>query len=146
MMAMMADQAGDGDAVFGEEANGVGDGESDDDAGEASDERDQDGLGEKLKTNFAVGGADGFADADLADARGHGGEHDVHDADAADHQRHHGNQQQHPGQAGGDAVGHGEHGGEVLDVVDRLGAVARLQDALDLRGRREHHGASSMEK
>ena len=66
-------QAGDRDAVLGKEANGVGDGEADDDAGEASDERNEDSLGQKLKADFAVGCADGFADADLADAGGHGG-------------------------------------------------------------------------
>src|SRR4029077_17557472 len=72
-------QTGDRDAVLGKEANGVRDGEADDDAGEASDEGDEDCLGQKLKTDFAVGGADGLADADLADAGGHGSQHDVHD-------------------------------------------------------------------
>ena len=33
-----------------------------------------------------AGGADGLADADLADALVDAGEHDVHDADAADEQ------------------------------------------------------------
>src|SRR5260370_29665829 len=80
--------ARDGDAVVGQKAYGIGQGEADDDSGDASDERDQDRLSQKLKADFAVGGSDSLAHTDLADARGYGGQHDVHDADAAYRTRH----------------------------------------------------------
>jgi len=37
-----------------------------------------------LEEDLAVGGADGFADADFAGAFGDGDEENIHDADAAD--------------------------------------------------------------
>src|ERR1019366_2094439 len=49
---------GNGDAIGGEEADGEGDGESDDDAEDAADERDEDGLGEELEADLAVGGGE----------------------------------------------------------------------------------------
>src|ERR1700722_11606926 len=90
--------ARDRDVVFGEEVHRVRQGQADGDAGDAADERDQDCLGQKLKADFAAGGADRLADSDLADSRGYGRQHDVHDADAADQERDHGAGQQSPGQ------------------------------------------------
>ena len=42
---------------------------------------------EELAADVACGGAESFADADLAGALGDGDEHDVHDADAAERER-----------------------------------------------------------
>ena len=72
--------------------------------------------------------ADGFANADLAGALGHGDQHDVHDADAADGQRQHGDQQQHDGQRQGDISGDLENGSEVLHVVISFGTMAASQN------------------
>src|SRR4029077_16170299 len=56
----------DGDTVVGEEAHRVGEGETGKDADDASRHRDYDGLREKLQADFAVGGANGFANPNLA--------------------------------------------------------------------------------
>src|ERR1019366_5456689 len=99
-------EAGDGDAVFRKEADGEWDGESDDDADDAADEGDEDGLGEELEANLAVGGAHGFADADLANAGADSGEHDVHDADAANQKNDQRHSKQNHGHGGRCLVGH----------------------------------------
>ncbi len=70
----------------------------------------------------AVGRADGLADADLADALGDAGEHDVHDADAADEQA----------DGRDDAAAHArvaDGGGDVLRPV-LLGPEGEILDAL----------------
>src|SRR6202043_888051 len=81
-------ETGNRNAIGGEETDGVGDGESDDDAEDAADEGDENGLGKELKADLAFGGANRFANADLANAGADGGEHDIHDTDAADQQYH----------------------------------------------------------
>src|ERR1700687_6345639 len=91
-------ETGNRNAIGGEEADGVGDGESNNNAEDAADEGDENGLGKELEADLALGGADCFADADLANAGADRGQHDVHDADAADQQYHRRNQQQHYGQ------------------------------------------------
>src|ERR1700730_19200248 len=104
-----ADQRADGDgndgretenrnAIGGEDADGVGDGESNNNAEDAADEGNENGLGKELEADLALGGADCFADADLANAGADGGQHDVHNADAADEQYHRRHQQHHYGQ------------------------------------------------
>ena len=65
----------------------------------SADQRDDGGLGEELAADVVGGGAEGFADADLAGALGDGDEHDVHDADAAEREREQGD--------GGEEDGHG---------------------------------------
>src|ERR1019366_2389335 len=121
-------------------ADGIGDGESDDDAENAADEGDEDGLGEELEADFAVSGSHGFADADLANAGADGGEHDIHDADAANQKNDQRHCEQNGGHGGSDAVHHGQHRREILHVVNGFGAVARLDDAFNLRGGCDHHG------
>src|SRR6266446_6497212 len=69
-------------AIGGEEADGVRNGESYDDAEDAADEGDENGLGKELEANLTFGGADRFADTNLANAGADRGQHDVHDADA----------------------------------------------------------------
>src|SRR6202041_2296597 len=70
-------QSVDWNAVLREEAYGVRDGVADHNSGESPDKRDENSLGEKLKADFPVGGADGLTDADFADARSHSRQHDV---------------------------------------------------------------------
>src|SRR3984893_5898492 len=128
-------ETGNRNAIGGEEADGVGDGESDDDAEDAADEGDENGLGKELEADLAFGGANRFADADLANTGADGGEHDVHDADAADQQYHRRNQQQHHGQNVRRPFRQVHQWRQVLHVVDRLRPVPRLQDPLDLSRR-----------
>jgi hypothetical protein len=85
--------------------------DAEDDAHDAADAGEQDGLDEELDDDVCLAGAQGAADADLAGALGDGGEHDVHDADAADEQ--------------GDGGDGAEHDGE-----NALGAL-RLLEQLD---------------
>jgi len=68
----------------GQGAQGYADADTGEEADAAADEGDDGGLGEELAADVASGGAEGFADADLAGALGDGDEHDVHDADAAE--------------------------------------------------------------
>ena len=63
------------------------DDEPDGDAEQAADAREHHRLDQELLGDVPLLGAQGAADADLAGALGHGGQHDVHDADAADQQR-----------------------------------------------------------
>src|SRR6202011_348084 len=119
---------------FGKETHGKRKVEANHDANNASDEGDENSLRKKLKADFTVGGANGFADTDLAYARRHGSQHDVHDADSTYQQYYHGDEQKHPGQCGRGFVGHSEKLGEILHGIYGLGAVPRLQDALDLVG------------
>src|ERR1700719_3716201 len=132
-----ADQRADGDGndgretgnrntIGGEEADGVGDGESNNNAEDAADEGDENGLGKELEADLAFGGADRFADADLANAGADGGQHDIHDADAADQQYHRGNQQQHHGQNIRRPFRQAHQWRQVLHVVNRLRPVPRL--------------------
>jgi glycerol-3-phosphate acyltransferase PlsX len=95
-------------------------------ADNAAGERDDDGLGQELELDLAVGGAHGLADADLADAGAHIGQHDVHDAHAAHRQGDGGHQHQDRGQRVGDLGGHGEQFREGLRLVNRVGPMARL--------------------
>ena len=78
-----------------------GNGEADDGADNSAGERDDDGFGEELELDFAVGCAEGLADADFADAGADVGEHDVHDADAADGEGDGSHQHQHHGEGVG---------------------------------------------
>ena len=55
--------------------------------GDAADESDDGGFGQELAADVDGGGAQGFADTDLAGALGDGDQHDVHDADAAERER-----------------------------------------------------------
>ena len=57
---------------------------AEEDADDAADGAEHDGLERELQQDDFFGGADGFSDADLAGALGDGDEHDVHHADAAD--------------------------------------------------------------
>ena len=57
------------------------------DAQQAADAGEHDGLDQELLGDVAPLGAQGPADADLAGPLGDGRQHDVHDADAADQQR-----------------------------------------------------------
>src|SRR5207237_7897000 len=88
-------------------------------------------LHQKLKTDLAPGSTHRFANADLASARAHGHEHDVHDAHPAHDQRYGSDQQQHGGEGVGGFVGHADQLGEVIDVVGGIGPVARLDDPAD---------------
>ena len=72
-------QARDGNAILGEEADRVGDGEADDDADQASDEGDENRFGEKLEADLAVGGAHRLADSDLTRTGTDRGQHDIHE-------------------------------------------------------------------
>ena len=54
-----------------------------DDAQGGAKQGDDDALDEDLDENGQAGGANGFADADLADALVDAGQHDIHDADAS---------------------------------------------------------------
>src|SRR6266481_4187238 len=76
-------EARDRNAVFGKKADGEGDSESDKNADQAADERNQNGLGKKLKADFTVGSADRLTNSNLTNTLAHGGQHDVHDSDAA---------------------------------------------------------------
>src|SRR6185437_1182171 len=125
---------GDGEGVVGEEAYGQGQGQSDNSADDSAGERDDDGFGQELQLDLAIGCAQGLADADFADARAHGGQHDVHDADAADGQGDGGDQHQDGGQDVGNGARHIQHFAQVLGVVDGIGTVAGAHDALDLFG------------
>src|SRR5581483_9687718 len=127
-------EAGDRDAKGGEEAQREGKRQSEDDADKASGEGDEEGFREELELDLAVGGANGFADADLANARGDRCQHDVHDADAANDQGNGGNQEQDSGERVGGFGSHVEQLAEVLHVVDRLSAMARLEHGMDLVG------------
>ena len=60
---------GDGDGEGREESYADGDGDADDGADETAGEGEEDGFGEELEADLAAGGAEGFADADLLDAR-----------------------------------------------------------------------------
>src|ERR1700687_2512619 len=71
-------------AIVGEKAYRIGDGEANDNAGNASAERYQNGFSQKLEADLPIGSANGFANSNFANARRHRGQHDVHDADAAD--------------------------------------------------------------
>src|ERR1700674_58556 len=90
-------QAGNRHAEVGQKTDRVGDGEADHDAGDASEEGDQNSFRQKLEADFAVGRADGFANPNLADARSHRRQHDVHDADATHKKSHQGDQHQNQG-------------------------------------------------
>src|SRR5258708_731106 len=69
-------QPGNRKVVVGEEAYREWNGEAGNNARDASAERDQNGLRQKLEADGAVGGADGFANPNLADARRHRRQHD----------------------------------------------------------------------
>ena len=56
------------------------------DAGDAADQGEQDGFGEELDADVALGGAQGAAQPDLAAAFQHGDDHDVGHSDRADEQ------------------------------------------------------------
>src|SRR5436190_11429764 len=55
-------------------------------ADKSPEDRDDHTFDENLNKNILVTGADGFADADFADAFRNAGQHDIHNADAADEQ------------------------------------------------------------
>ena len=59
---------------------------ADDGAGQAAEERQEEGFGQELLGDVAAGGAQGAAQADLGAAFEDGDDHDVGDADAADEQ------------------------------------------------------------
>src|ERR1700730_8975521 len=100
-------EAGNGDAVFSEIADGEGNCQSDYDADYTANRRNQNGFRKELEANFAVGCSDGFADSDLANASAYRGEHDIHDADAADQQNYQRNREQNYGHGGCSFVGDG---------------------------------------
>jgi len=83
----------------------------------AADGADDHRFHQELHLNIATGSADGLADADLADALAHVGEHDVHDAHSADDERDHGHEQQDHGERVGGAAGHFHQLGEVAHGV-----------------------------
>ena len=122
----------EGDLEGGQEGDGHRDGEADDGADDTSREREEDGFGEELQADFARGGAEGLADADLFQASLDVGEHGVHDADAGDDE----------GDAGGEGEDDGEHVGDLAHdvehlahgegVVDGGGVMATLDDGEDL--------------
>src|SRR5216684_7367991 len=117
-------EARNGDAILGEVADGEGDGEPDDDAKDAADKGDEDGFREELETNLAFGGADRFADADLANAGADGGEHDVHDADAADQQHDQRHREQNHGHGGRCLVGNSYELRQIPHAVNGLRPMA----------------------
>ena len=106
--AMKTDNQENGQVVVSEEADGKRHGQSDECAHESAGERNDDRLGKELELDFAIGGAQGLADADFADAGAHVGQHDVHDAHAAHRQGDGGHQHQHRGEGVGDLRGRGE--------------------------------------
>ena len=63
------------------------DGAADDDAEQAADRGEEDGLEQELPEDLDAARAERLADADLARPLGDGDRHDAHHADAADHQR-----------------------------------------------------------
>src|SRR5256884_3755681 len=79
----------EGDDGFhaGKVAHEPGNGHAEQHADHAARAGEHHGLNEELRDDVAAFGAERAADADLAGALGHAGEHDVHDADAADDQR-----------------------------------------------------------
>src|SRR5260221_9294563 len=88
-----ADERADGEACEGPavgenegevhpEGDAVASGNPHEDAYQAADLGEHDGLEEELADDVAAAGTDGFADADLARPLGHADQHDVHDADA----------------------------------------------------------------
>ena len=83
---------------------------------------DHHGFDQDLDEDVAGGGADGFADADLAHALGDAGQHDVHDADAAD-------QQADAGDEAAAEPGVADEGVDLLRPV-LLGAEGEILDAL----------------
>ena len=124
----------DGDCEGREEARADGDRDADGGADEASGEREEDGFGEELHADFAAGGAERFADADLLDARLHVGEHGVHDADAGDDERDGRGENQDDGEHVGDAVHGAEDVGEGVGGVLAGGAVAAGDEGGDALG------------
>ena len=68
----------------GEVADRLRQADADDDAEDATGQRDDRRLDQELADDVALARADGAADADLARPLHDAGEHDVHDADAAD--------------------------------------------------------------
>ena len=64
----------------------------------AAEQTEHGGLDQELAADQARRGAQGLAQADLADAFGDGHQHDVHDPDAADQQRDAGHPTQQDGQ------------------------------------------------
>src|SRR6185437_13406546 len=75
-----------------------------------------------------------LADADFADAGAYCGQHDIHDSDAADQQYDRGDCQQNHGEDVRGALSQRDESRQVAHVVDRFGAMAALDDALDLVG------------
>src|SRR5262249_45540603 len=87
-----ADAAGDGEGddhragvddrvPFEGGGDGNDDADAEGEAEEAAEEGDEGGLDEELLEDQLLGGAEGFADADLARALGDRHQHNVHDAD-----------------------------------------------------------------
>ena len=71
----------------GATADEEGQSDPDSDADEPTEAGQDDGLDEELFEDRAAGGADRFADADLAGSFGDRDQHDIQDADTADDQR-----------------------------------------------------------
>ena len=105
------------------------------DADHAADEREHDGFHEELLENVVVGGADGFAQADLLRAFNDGHEHDVHDADAADDERDGSDRGEEERQDGRDVAEEREH---VLLGLDRKIIFVGIGDVVVLFKDRFH--------
>ena len=93
-----------------------------------------------MRANLRVGGPDGFAHANFADAGIHRRQHDVHNAHAADQQGKYGNEQQHGGQGVRGFGGDREKLSQVVHLVHRFGAVPRLQHIMNFFGRPRDFG------
>ena len=111
-------------------------GEPEDDANHASQDRERDRLGEDLPDDVAAAGAKRLAQADFPRPLAHDHQHDVHDDDAADDER-----------EGDDADEHGEDAGRHLpvEVEQRLRrehpevvGLLRPQPPLDAHRRQWH--------
>ena len=118
------------------------DGQADDDADEAAEQREGQGLDEELGEDVAAAGADRLADADLAGPLADRDEHDVHDPDAADDQRDRGDPAEQEGQRRADRGRGLEQLGLVEDlevvVIRRREVVAVAQQRRELGLGRGH--------
>ena len=144
-----ADGEGEDDGVGGDYglkvrdfADGVGGAHAAEDAEDAAEQAEGDGLDEELQEDGTALGADGHADTDFPCSFGDADQHDVHDADATDEEGHTGDGAEHEGDDAGDT---GDFFCDFLLVEDVEviwvsggSAVALAQERADLRLGRFH--------